>query len=236
MRATRAYIAGFGTAGSLLAGAAMVFVLASAVVAFRGWPQVGTPATPALVVVARPHLAGGSRVERQLYAAAVSVTTPASAAVAAGRASGGAGVSKRPAGTWSQRVATSTGSSSGVAIPPRTVTTGQPPVTTPGCGTSCSTPISAVTGTVSTVVQSATGAVGNTVAAAGTALGSTVSGVANTVASKLAGLSPGLANTVSQAGAPLGGTVAKTTGSAANIVSGLGNTLGGALGALGQKH
>ena len=51
VRATRAYIAGFGTAGSLLAGAAVMFVLASAVVSFRGWPQVGgQPSAPTVFV------------------------------------------------------------------------------------------------------------------------------------------------------------------------------------------
>ena len=54
VRATRAYIAGFGTAGSLLAGAAVMFVLASAVVSFRGWPQVGgQPSAPTVLVAAR---------------------------------------------------------------------------------------------------------------------------------------------------------------------------------------
>ncbi len=52
VRATRAYLAGFGTAGSLLAGAAFLFVLASAVVSFRGWPQVGDQGSAATVVQA----------------------------------------------------------------------------------------------------------------------------------------------------------------------------------------
>src|SRR5690242_459413 len=41
MRATRAYLAGFGTSGSLLAGAAALFLLGSAIIAFKGWPQSG---------------------------------------------------------------------------------------------------------------------------------------------------------------------------------------------------
>jgi hypothetical protein len=47
MRATRAYVAGFGTAGSVLAGAAVLFVVASAVVAFRGWPKIAGQQSPA---------------------------------------------------------------------------------------------------------------------------------------------------------------------------------------------
>src|SRR5580698_6745333 len=70
MRATRAYIAGFGTAGSLLAGAAMVFVLASAVVAFRGWPQVGNASSASTVSFGKLPRAAPSGVDRQLVAAA----------------------------------------------------------------------------------------------------------------------------------------------------------------------
>lgn len=54
MRATRAYLAGFGTAGSLLAGAAMLFVLASAVVAVRGWPQIDYHSSAASLTLAAP--------------------------------------------------------------------------------------------------------------------------------------------------------------------------------------
>ena len=38
--AARAYLAGVGTAGSLLAAAALVFIVASALVAFHGWPHL----------------------------------------------------------------------------------------------------------------------------------------------------------------------------------------------------
>jgi hypothetical protein len=41
IRGARAYLPGFGTAGSLLAGAVLMFIVASALVAFRGWPHVG---------------------------------------------------------------------------------------------------------------------------------------------------------------------------------------------------
>src|SRR5580704_4140805 len=51
VRAARAYLAGFGTTGSLLAGAALMFIVASALVAFRGWPHVATAPSPGEVVV-----------------------------------------------------------------------------------------------------------------------------------------------------------------------------------------
>ncbi len=50
-RATRAYLAGVGTSGSLLAGAALMFIVASAMVAFHGWPHVAAQPSPAEVVV-----------------------------------------------------------------------------------------------------------------------------------------------------------------------------------------
>lgn len=58
MRAPRAYLAGFGTSGSLLAGAALLFLLASAFIGFHGWPQVGD--SPSTVAVSVPGLPGGS--------------------------------------------------------------------------------------------------------------------------------------------------------------------------------
>ena len=41
MRSTRAVVAGLGTAGSLVAAAACIFLVASAVIAFNGWPGGG---------------------------------------------------------------------------------------------------------------------------------------------------------------------------------------------------
>src|SRR5947209_11799512 len=63
----RGYLAGFGTSGSLLAGAAVMFILASALVAFRGWPHVGAQPSPGEVVVApRPTAAIGTPAARRL--------------------------------------------------------------------------------------------------------------------------------------------------------------------------
>src|SRR5947209_20296030 len=66
-RAARGYLAGIGTSGSLLAGAALMFVVASALVGFRGWPHVGAQPSPGEVVVSpRPTAATGSAVTRRL--------------------------------------------------------------------------------------------------------------------------------------------------------------------------
>src|SRR5437879_1290747 len=108
VRANRAYIAGFGTAGSLLAGAAVLFVLASAVVSFRGWPQVGDQSPPTAVVVARASAHAGSTATRRVIAVAAAqaaaVTGPAvsrtggAGTQAAGAPAAGATVSASPLG------------------------------------------------------------------------------------------------------------------------------------------
>jgi hypothetical protein len=231
MRATRAYIAGFGTAGSLLAGAAMVFVLASAVVAFRGWPQVGQASTPAAVVIGHDRSpAAASSVERQLIAAAA----PGHAGGAGGGASAGSGRSAATGGRPGQSLVSVRVPGPQVGAGPTTVAITPTTPTTPGggCGSSCTKP----TGTNQplTVLQATTGALGSTVAAAGQSLGSTVSGVANVVASKLAGVSPGLAGAAGNAGATVGGTVSQTAGAAGGIVKSTGGTVAGVLGSLGH--
>src|SRR5438270_2311704 len=100
VRATRAYLAGFGTSGSLLAGAAVMFVLASAIVAFRGWPQVGDQPSPASVLVARTNAGTTSSRANRLLAAAAARPTATATAAGAGRRTGAA------AGTGSPRSGT----------------------------------------------------------------------------------------------------------------------------------
>jgi hypothetical protein len=51
VRATRAYLAGIGTAGALALGAALVFAAASAIIAFRGWPGTTGLTSPARQVL-----------------------------------------------------------------------------------------------------------------------------------------------------------------------------------------
>jgi hypothetical protein len=227
MRATRAYIAGFGTAGSLVAGAALVFVTASAVVAFRGWPQVATSAAPAAVVVSHTHVGGPSRADRRLTVAAAAVpvshstsspgTHPASGpngSPGTARASAGIAVASTPLGATHVTPVTVSPPGGGTSTPA-------------GCSSNCS-PSGPVN--VTTTVQDTTGQVGTGVTGAGKSLGAAINGVAGAVASKLSGVSPGVANTVSQAGSTLGSTVTGATSAAGQIVTGAGNTLGNLLG------
>jgi hypothetical protein len=66
MRSPRAYLAAFGTSGSLLAVAALAFVFASAFVSFRGFPQVSAAQAPTSVTVTPPPRAPVSPVARRL--------------------------------------------------------------------------------------------------------------------------------------------------------------------------
>jgi hypothetical protein len=76
-------MAGFGTAGSMLAGGAVLFVLASAIVAFQGWPRIATQGSPAAIQVSATP-APPSLVSRRLRA--VRSPPPTARAVGALRA------------------------------------------------------------------------------------------------------------------------------------------------------
>src|SRR3954451_18913235 len=84
MRATRATIAGLGTSGSLVAAAVCVFIVASAVIAFRGWPGFGL----------------GDKISSLLVddSAPIAVATPGPAAVAAAAVPAAGAVAPAPTG------------------------------------------------------------------------------------------------------------------------------------------
>src|SRR5689334_13172100 len=99
LRAARAYLPGFGTAGSLVAGAVLMFIVASALVAFRGWPHVGAQPSPGEVVVSpAPTAATGSASARRL-----ALFTAGPAAGAATPAAAAAGARPRPRRRTGQR-------------------------------------------------------------------------------------------------------------------------------------
>ncbi len=67
VRATRAYLAGIGTAGALALGAALVFAAASAIIAFRGWPGTAISGGPARQVLTVTPSAEPRRTARRPY-------------------------------------------------------------------------------------------------------------------------------------------------------------------------
>ena len=103
MRATRAYMAGFGTAGSLLAGAAILFVLASTFVAFHGWPNIGGQGSSVSLNVSAPRSPAGSATQSRLAASSLAagrVATAFSSGASAVTSHGGSGAATvGPGGT-----------------------------------------------------------------------------------------------------------------------------------------
>src|ERR1700704_3443304 len=94
MRTTRALIAGFGTTGTLVAAVACVFVVASAVVAFNGWPGSGIgDSIDSLFVKDQPSVAfdasGPQVVAGSATAAAATVAPTATGPVVTGPGLGG---------------------------------------------------------------------------------------------------------------------------------------------------
>src|SRR5580693_8042449 len=136
--AARAYLAGLGTTGSLLAGAALMFIVASALVAFRGWPHVAAQPTPAEVVVS-PHRAasGATLATRRLAFAAAAPAAGAGAARAAG------GAAQGPA-----RLTAGRGLGAGPGQPPRR-SIGAPPSTSAPVSTAAGQPSSGSNGSAS---------------------------------------------------------------------------------------
>lgn len=171
MRATRAYLAGFGTSGSLLAGAALMFLLGSAFVAFQGWPQVAGQSSPVLVSVPRVSAPAATRASRALSA---TTAAPARGASGAGAALGAAShVNRTHAGRGSDQTTlpvsrdpgTGTGHHTGPTPTPRTCTSGcqsghgpipssRPTVSKTIAGTthSAGTTVNKVVGTVKKVI------------------------------------------------------------------------------------
>jgi hypothetical protein len=225
----RAYLAGAGTTGSLLAVAALVFIVASALVAFRGWPHVAAATSPGEVVVS-PHQAGSTAT-----LAARRLAFVAGAPGAGGPGRGGAGGA---AGAGGRLAPSAAGRGLGQPRPPRhaigapastsvPVSTGGSGSTTcpSGCGTPGSpapspTPVQQVQQTLS----QATNTLGTVVTDTGSRLGSSVQQTTNGVAGALGG-----------AGTPAGGAVGTVGSGAAKTLGGATQALGGVLKSLGGR-
>jgi hypothetical protein len=200
MRTARAYLAGFGTAGSLLAGAALLFVLASALVAFHGWPQMGAGAAPVSVTVSPASGAGGSRVARRLAAILTAPGAPGvpfGGGVATRSVARRAGAGAKPGGA--ERVG-------GTAVPVSTSASGGArsrtgaPVGSGGTGAGGSggggprSPVRRVlrrtTTTVRHVISSAGNQLGSAIRQVGSAAGGAVTTAAHTVIGAVTALQP----------------------------------------------
>jgi hypothetical protein len=213
VRATRGYLAGFGTAGSLLAGAAVLFVLASALVSFQGWPSISGREVASVVVVHTPkatavHVAPSRRVLSAFRATAPAVHPVVSSS----------GASASSAGGTAQTVGGGTGTPTPVTSPG-----GASAPTSPVCGT-------CVVTTTTGVVLSTTSTVDNVIGKAGSAVGSVVTGTTSKLGSGLGKVSNPLGSTVSSLGQVVGSTVTQTSQALGGAVGQIGQTAGGVVG------
>lgn len=201
VRATRGYLAGFGTSGSILAGAAVLFVLASAIVAFRGWPQIATG--PATSSAGAPRLTAVSRVSKRL---AVALHRRGFAGVGAAASAAG----------HRQAVRAVHGSLSGGH--PATGS-GRPVSSSPGgvaaaaCGgTPCTQTNSP------NLIARLTTTVGQAVTSIGSEVGSQVRGASGAAGGAVGGVSPQSGAAVQSAGSTAGGLVSGTASTAGSAI------------------
>ena len=232
MTNARAYLAGLGTSGSLLICLALVFIVASALVAFRGWPHVGAQPSPGEVVVSpQPTASSASAAARRLVL--VSATpipapaTPAGAIVAG--AAGGLGGRSAP-GTRSSIGAPASTSRRAIAqvtpVPGATpCETGCGPAPAAGSALPVPAPVQQLTQTAQQGLQRATGTLGKVVGGAGGKVGTVVRQTSNAAGGAVQTVSPSAAGVVRNAGS---GT--------ANLLGGLTKTAAGVLSNLGGSH
>lgn len=206
VRVTRGYLAGFGTSGALLVGAALIFVLASAIVAFHGWPQVTSTPPAVNVSVSEVQATPGSRASRAL-AAVLTVHGGASAAAGApGAATRAGAVAANPSAG-----AAPNGSRRPLSNGPT------PTVATQGCSAGCTSP------GVPPGPSGLTGAVGQAISQVGAGAGSAISGTTSSLANQSKGVSPSGAGVIKSTGEAIGGTVTSATHTVGKLVKHLGH-------------
>jgi hypothetical protein len=216
VRATRAYLASFGTAGSLLAGAAVAFVLASAFVAFNGWPQVASSSSPASVALTSSRLTGGPGGAARAPAGNTTAQARRLAltlAIASGRP--GLIIGGGPGGPGSPTfisIPGIPGGPTGFVSGPQPLGNGNP--SSPGCGV-CLPP------QVAPPLTQVTSAASQAVSSTGSNVSSAVNGVGNAVNNAASNAGP--------TGRAVGGVARNATSAAGKTVSKAANPVAGLL-------
>jgi hypothetical protein len=223
-------MAGFGTAGSLLAGAAILFVFASAVVSFRGWPGDVVQSQPVAVVQARAPQAS-PQVRRVAQVAAAQFhdepVRPAAVQTAAPASTGTAVIvhttTSVPSGSLGRAPDARVIAPRIGAVTPSNVSGPPPACTDGGCI------VHRVGTTLGGTATAAGSNAGTTVSGAGTTLGSAVTAAGTALGNQVGALNPALGQVVSQAGAAIGSTLTNATGALGATLAGAGKVLGGLL-------
>jgi hypothetical protein len=230
LRGARGYLPGFGTAGSLLAGAVLMFIVASALVAFRGWPHVGAQPSPGEVVVSPATGTGVGSVSARRLALfttgpVAGIAAPAPPAAARTRRAPGAGraATSAPQQSLGQPVRASrpvpaAGPSGGTVS---SCPAGGCESTAPAPQPVTAAPAPVPTRPVQQVVGQTTGALGGVVAGTGNQVGSVVQQTTGAVAGAVQPVSPPAAGVISTTGAGAAKTVSGVTQTIAGTLSGL---------------
>ena len=207
MRTTRAFIAGVGTTGSLVAATACVFLVASAVIAFNGWPGSGLADRIDSVFVDDAPPVAWDQAGTAAVATGAGTAAGAIAATAAGPTFGDAGVVLASDGT-----AVSGGP---VSLPDGTIVT-------PGVGTAAGGPgpVTGGGGGSGPIGLPDTGAVPNQVADTVRQTGSTTG---RTIRDTTSGAGQAVGGSTGDAITQTGNTVGNTVDS---VSQGAGNLLG----------
>jgi hypothetical protein len=206
MRTTRALFAGLGTTGSLVAAAAGVFLVASAVIAFKGWPGTGfTDRIDSLFVKDAPPPVAWDKRGTQVAAASAGTAAAAVAGTAAGPTFGAPGVILGNNG-GAQR-------GGAVRLPGGTlVSTGPSGPGTVGTPTTGGGALPSLPGPDTSPVQNGAA---DTVQQTGSTLGNTVRQTTGTVGNTVGGPA---GDTVTQTGNSVGSTVDNTTKAAGDLL------------------
>lgn len=215
MATRRAYAASFGTGAALVACAALLFVVASTIVAFNGLPGDGSALAPVAVSASPSHGPVSSPAATRL--AAFAAAAPASGGV------GTPGRGARRGAVVGHGGATTSGSGGSLAARPvsgPTRAVANVPITPVPAGGVVAPVTTTVGQTVSTVLRST----GFTVAGVGQTVGSTVTKVTGGVAG---GMGAGAGRVVGGVGAGAGSAVGGAGRGAGGVVSGAGQTVGG---------
>jgi hypothetical protein len=200
MRASRTYIAGLGATGVLVSASILLLIVASTLVAFRGWPRGGLADDISGLVVGKDQpavqLAGPQRVAadaasaaRQVAARPAAGAAPASAASqastggpAAGLGAPGTGDNPAPGVTpGPEEVSGGGGSTGGLGgSSPAPPNAANPPVRAPG--------VNGITGGAGDTVRGLTDGVGRTVGGLNGQLGGSVQNTGRGIADLLNGV------------------------------------------------
>jgi hypothetical protein len=235
MKATKAYIAGLGTTGVLIAGFFVLLAVGSALVAFNGWPGAAAgDELDRVVVEPESQLAPALKAER------TDVRRVAQDARKRERGKAGAANSARRAAV--RRGGSDTSAGLGADSAPNTGA-GAAPGAAPSGGSGASgergngggrragglPELPAPEPDLGGTVDGATDGAGNALQGATGGVGDTVREVTGGAGETVGGVAPGVGETVTGTGETVGGVVDGAGQQANGVVDGVGETVGSAL-------